>query len=327
MYRFLYGNYSERIFPHFCEHFQKLYQDSLENYRNTHPMDSSYLPELEKLEELFRYVEYYFASLCSLGFTDKDNFSNILEQMNHLRLLRIMEMPYRKQYNGLTYRMVVTMNPDAGCYKELTDQESLQLSTFHELGHVLLSSNDPDFDYLSTTLAKSSSKDPDAIQKGFQLLSEVVAENVGEDVLCRKRGVRREKDTFYLDSTICPNRSFTSNFYIYQEFQDLAYRFSCSLDFLKCSSRESRNTVLKRLSKAMFSRKFCCDLYQEIYANPSKGEDILTMLSCMGKIYDAKHATFSKDKKEKIDASRYFQCFYKVSQPYLRDTEEKKYSF
>lgn len=321
MYQFLYQDWDNNRFPGYQEKMNNLYQKSL-SYYYEHEKDSSLV---FKIDTLFHDLEYYFASLMKLGFVGKSNFTSVLSQLQNIRLIRLLEPKLRSRLNGLTAQQIITMNPFPGCYPSLGEDDSLELSMFHELGHIITDSNKSDIDYFSScvyqeeslkkhypsSLFKNGKRD---LIKGFEMLDEVVVQNVAEEVFARKRKEKRDKPTLYIHKRLAPNIPFQSNFHEYREFQELAYSFATCLSFLHPKKNEEMDSLLNRFSKAMFSRDFCTKLFQEFLNYPSKKEDLIVMLICMGKIKDAKYTSFGMGEEEEVyDMSSYFQLFHELA--------------
>ena len=332
MYKFTYDHWDEERFPGYRESMNAIYDRSttfylkydLEEYPNNN--------EFAKLMELFGYMEYYYAALLKMGFVDNNNFSNVLEQLKNIRLIRLMDPSLRKRFNGLTHHNIIMMNPTPGRFPNLDQEESLQLATFHELGHIITSSNTEDIEYLKQVILKEPEKIqkdyPEGIdywKKGFELLDEVSVHNAAEAVLYDKIEKERPEAQNYSNPSMYSEGNFKSNFSEYREFQELAYTFACCLDFIPHKENDSMCDVLNNLSKAMFSRIFCTDMFLELTRNPSKGDDLVKMLICMGKVKDAKYACFGleSDTDTEIDVTKYIQDFYSIAEKYMKKKNSK----
>lgn len=326
MYRFLYDNWDVHRFPGYQISMNHLYDNSI-SYYATHDFDSeNSRKDMEKIDQLFQYQEYYFASLMRLGFAGKSNFDTILQQLKGILLIKLLEPKLRDRLNGLTYNRVITMNPYPGCYTELDQEESLEISMYHELGHIITSCNKDDIEFLVKCIyhpdvLQSSFPDvlfengKDDVEKGFELLDEVAVQNVAEEVFHFRRGLNRPTPKKLVNRLLYPNSPFSSNFHEYREFQELAYQFALCLKFLNCKEGESMDAILNRFSKAMFSKDFCSKLFLEFQEDPSKGEDLVMMLICMGKIKNAKYSSFGLGTidRDKLDMSPYFRLFHSLA--------------
>ena len=332
MYQFRYDHWDEKRFPGYADSMNHLYDESLSYYLQKHMNDLNRNDDLLKMRQIFGYMEYYFAALLKLRYVGKNNFQNILSQLKSIRMVQLLDPSLRDKFNGLTYQQMMTMNPTPGKFPGLDDCESLQLALYHELGHIIIESNHDDIEFLKNTVYREDEfkqqffKDGFGdFSKGFEFLDEVVAQNVGEAILFDREGKERPSYCVYKNRVMNPEGTFTSNFLEYREFQELAYLFANCLDFIPKHENDTMCDVINRLSKAMFSRDFCKNIYSEFTKDSQKGEDLMLMLMCMGKIKDAKYACFgygSRDDSLK-DVSKYFQLFHEIASKY-QDAEDSK---
>ena len=125
-----------------------------------------------------------------------------------------------------------------------------------------------------------------------------------------------------------PTGTMRTNFVEYREFQELAYRFASCLSFLGCSPEEDMNSVLDKLSKAMFSKDFCTKLFQEFASDDDKAVDLSLMLICMGKIKEAKYSSFGLGTidSDQLDMTKFFELFDSLAKRNEPKKEVKKES-
>ena len=328
MYKFQYDIWDEQFFPGYAVSMNQLYDRScsLQSGRSRDKEKSK--EDIAKITQIFGYMEYYFTAILKLGYVGKLNFNNVLSQLKNIRCVKLLDPSYRKRYNGLSYNRVISMNPTPGKYPGMSENESLQLALFHELGHIITKANEEDIKLLKDLVyhetdftKKIFPSGFDDFSRGFNLLDEVAVHNVGEAVYydCKKKN--RPPVQTYHKSYLNLNSSFDSNFVVYREFQELAYLFACCLDFISKEKNDTMCDVLDRLSKSMFSRYFCANLYLEFTRDPNKGEDLITMLMCMGKIKEAKYSSFGYGRASvpREDVSRYYELFHKIASQYVPD--------
>lgn len=330
MYKFLYDSWDNERFPGYQKSISDLYDRSLSFYHANPYPDADKEKDIQKINEMFGHFEYYFAGLLKLGFVDRKNFDNVLNQLKGVRLIKLLDPKLRPRLNGLTYNRIVTLNPEPGNYAGLNQSDSFKLTLFHELGHIITDSNKNDLDLLKKCISKvfgfdNEKEECDYFSKGLELLDEVCVENVGEAILFDRKKIERPEEQEFMNPILYPNGIMHSNFVEYREFQELAYRFAYCLSFLDCKAGEDMNSVLHKLSKAMFSKDFCSNLYNEFVKDPDKGEELCFMLMCMGRIKDAKYSSFGlgNTSRQKLDQSENFKMFFEASEKYIPGEDAK----
>ncbi len=314
MYRFHY-DWNLKGYTGFAYRVESLYRKSLDNCPSN---------EENKLTELFLFYENYFAGLLRLGYLNKNNSSNILNQLNSIKLIKLLDGKYRDKINGLSYRGVIEINPEPGCFYGLNQEETYELSMYHELGHIITASNNDNLYELTRYLKKIYSDvvedDFEYFAKGFELLDEVVVENVGENIFFNKRGLNRPDKNTLTSKSLYPDGYFTSNFVEYREFQEVAERFVSCLDLAKDWRSDS---LLDNYSKEMFKKGFYKKLFNEFIIDYNKGEDLIRMLICMGKIKEAKYSTFGLGNMKDRDVSSSFNEIINISNNYSLQDKNK----
>lgn len=285
MYRFRLSDMDENHFPNFSYRMNNLYRKSLSEIEKKE--------EIVKLDELFDYIGNYLTGLLDLGFINAKNGYNILTQLKSIEMVKLLDSKYRGKINGLSYDSVIEINPDPGEYSGLDKSATYELAMYHELGHIITASNNSDLFVLQKMLKKNYSnvigKDFDYLKSGFELLDEVVVENIGENILFNRRRLNRPKEVLLRSKSLFPSGSFSSNFVEYREFQEVAYKFIRSLNM---TSDGDMNKILDEYSIDMFTPGFYRRLYSEFENDRHKGEDLVRMLICMGKIKEAKYSLF-----------------------------------
>ena len=318
MYSFRYDSWDEKRFPGYRASMSNLYDRSLSYYQKNQWNKDTEKEDLIRLNLFFGYMEYYLVGLLKLRYAGKSNYANILEQLKTIRLVKLLDEKLRKKLNGLTYKGVVTLNPTPGLYLGLDEDQTLQLTLFHELGHIITAANKEDLEIFKKIVYPKELIENDygvdgysSFEKGFDLLDEVAVQNAGEDILYDKLRVKRPEIKMFKNDSIYPDGLFHTNFVTYREFQEVASKFARCLSFLHPSKEDDMNDILKKLSIAMFSRDFYDKLYKEIMETPERHLDLVVMLFCMGKIKEAKYSSFGMGthSKEGLDSSIYFKMF------------------
>lgn len=326
MYQFRYDFWDEERFPGFSSSMRDLYVNSLAYYYRYTMDEAAEDEDLHTLDKLFAYVEYYLAALIKLGYAKKSNYNNILDRIKEIKLIKLLNPELRDNLNGLTHNRIITMNPAPGKYDDLDTIESLQIAMFHELGHIITSSNNKDLEYLQQCLQKLYPElvngNEAYLADGFKLLDEVIVENTAEEIFFDRSNKEREKVQTYRSKILYPEGTFKSNLLEYREFQELAYRFALCLDFIPKDN--DMNKVISSLTKVMFSKEYPAKLYLELTRDREKGEDLIAMLMCMGKIKKAKYSSFGLGNKDELDASTYYELFDKISSNYIEDNKKEK---
>ena len=328
MYQFRYDFWDEKRFPGFSSSMRDLYVNSLAYYYRYTMEEAHEDEDLHAIDKLFAYVEYYLAALVKLGYAKKSNYDNILNRINGIKLIKLLNPELRDNLNGLTYNRIITMNPTPGKYDGLDTIESLQIAMFHELGHIITSSNNKDLEYLQQCLKE---KYPELIEgneeyltDGFKLLDEVAVENTAETIFYDRQDKKRDKVQTYRSPILYPEGTFDSNLLEYREFQELAYRFALCLDFIP--KDDDMNKVIDSLTRVMFSKEYVSKLYLELTRDKEKGEDLIAMLMCMGKIKKAKYQSFGlgDNENEQLNASCYYKLFDSISNNYIEEIKKEK---
>ena len=329
MYTCVYDSWDSDRFPGYQECMDHLYDRSLLYYQQV-PFEKNEEQDKRSLQMMFGFMEYYFAAIMKLGFVGKSNFSTVLEQMKSIQSVELLDPALRERINGLTYKGRMIMNPTPQNYSGLDQSSSFQLAMYHELGHIITSCNKEDLEFLQTCVFHPTdiSKESYYFQKGIELLDEVVAENVGEAVLYDRNRIPRPEPFVSIQPVLYPNGQFLTNFAEYREFQELAYRFAKCLDFIPEEKKSSMDDCLHAFSKAMFSKDFCMKMFDEFKKDPEKGNDLIDMMCCMGKIKEAKYSSFGLGtlEKDQLDVTSSFEIFDRIASTYESSEDCKENS-
>lgn len=335
VYNFRYDSWDSVRFPGYQTSVSNLYDNSLSFYMSHDFVPSEMESDIQTINKLFGYMEYYLAGIMKLRFVGKNNFLNVLTQMKDINLIKLLDRPLRNRLNGLTYNKIITLNPSPGSYPGMDQATSLQLSLYHELGHIITASNKDDIEYLKKCVFRPKDLEDKYLEmeeayenfgKGFDLLDEVVVQNVAEAVLYDRNNEKRPELKTIKNKLLYPNGLLHSNFVEYREFQELAYRFAKCLSFLQCGEDDSMDDVLNKFSKAMFSRDFSKKMFMQFTSDSEKGDDLVMMLICMGKIKEAKYSSFGlgSNEGEQLDVSSYFELFDELAKKHESIKEDSQ---
>ena len=305
MYKPKYTFWNEKQFPGFVDSLDRIYNDSVDNYKKTH--NDLIDKELEVFNTFIKDLEYYYAILICEGIEDLNNPNkNIL---NQLKSIKHVVIPKKRDLYGATLGNQVSINPDIDAAYGLDKKCFMQLCISHELGHIV----NKKWYLESKELSKKLYKDPRNIELfenleiddyryllfGFDLINEVVAEDVAERVAFRL--AKKKKD-----------RSIGHNKYIlYDELYKYAFEFAKSLDFIRSSKNISENSIMLELIKNSFSEDFISNISKEIEnSDYNKRDKLLTILVCMGKIKASSYEVVGLNKnKESINVDKYIDTF------------------
>jgi len=289
---------------------------------------SSQSGQINTLNDIFGYLEYYLVGLLKDQYITRENYSNILNRLEGIQLIEILDPVIHDKVNGLSRGNIVALNPEPGEYAGLDKQESLQLATYHELGHCIASGNEENLQYLTAYVQKLYPKtlqgeDYYYFSQGFTLLEEVGVETAGEKILFSRKRKHRPETLCLRSKRLFPKGTFSSNLLEYREFQEVAYRF---LSCLSLTKGESMDDVLDEFVSLLFSSDYCQKMSLEFQEDPKKGKDLIRMLICMGKIKEAKYSMFGygKLKHDEVDVSSSYQEIFQISRSYQSTCQSSK---
>lgn len=286
--------WDKKKYPKFSSFLKKLYRDSYRYYIDCHKVTN--IHELDKVATSVRRVEEYYASLLSLDFVNSNNCSNILQQLESLKLFKFFSKQNSKLY-GLTSSGTITLNSEIQGWNGVPTDFLKRIVVFHELGHVINASWIDDAHQLSSKLYQSPRvrnllknmrlNHPRYLSYGFDLLDEVVSQEVAEKVAYRMEGKTRPRKRYHINKRIFDYQPYLSNYVFYGELQYFATSFAKNLSFLSISSGDSDDEVMKKLCCASFSKNFILNIQQEIFQDYDKFDFFIMMLACMGRIKEA----------------------------------------
>ena len=182
MYKFLYDSWDTTRFPGYADSISHLYDTSIDFYKTHNYPEEDRAKDLLKLDEIFGYLEYFLAGAMKKRYIGRSNFHHALDQLKGIQLVKLLAPSLRSRLNGLTLDHIVTLNPEPGNYPGLDQTNSLQLSLYHELGHIITSANREDLEVIKQYIFRTIDFESDSavcqaafndLGKGFDLLDEV----------------------------------------------------------------------------------------------------------------------------------------------------------
>lgn len=309
MYKPRYKFWDENKFPKFRESLDRIYTDSYDNYINCH--DVLVGSELKTLDNFMLGLETYYLSIIRETITTEKNWINILNQLNSISLVVI---PKKRDIYGATLGTQISINPDV-------KDELKQICIFHELGHIINNK----WKNESISLSKEIYSDPKNkellklldindykyIKFGFDLLDEVVAQEVAERVDYRLKKKKRPTKEERYNEKLFNHNPYLSNYTFYGELYDFAYKFVKNLDYVSTTKNCSENEYMLRFIRRSFDEDFIKNIGIEINSsNDKKREKLIILLACMGKIKAAFYEVAGlNEKMENVNVERYVNTF------------------
>ncbi len=308
MYKAKYTFWNDKLYPGFRDMLDRVYNDSRENYLNTHINPDK--KELEVFDKFLNDLEQYYALLDLKKIITEKNRNNILERLNSLELIVVPKINKKNMY-GATLGNQISINPLINAEHGLSSNMMMQLSVSHELGHLINNKWKSDADELSSYLyndpnnrelmQRNGISDSKYLNFGFDLLDEVVAEEAAEVVTYDL--AKRKKNE------ILNHNPYISDHVFYNELYPYAYDFIKELDYVSKGSKDSE--LFLRLIRRSFDSDFIKEIGKEIMSSDrEKRERLITMLACMGKIKAACYQSVGLNKDiEYANANRYIELF------------------
>lgn len=335
MYKCRYNFWDEKNFPGFSKSLSDLYDRSIENYFKENHDPKNQKRDLECIYSVFPLIEYYYVSLIKLGYVDKKNYFNILNQLKSIESVGILNS---KLVRGLTVGNKIQISPEQQPMESLTSEEMKDLTVFHELGHIINLGWEKDYlnfcDRLFNNmeirkkLNKYGIKSKNDLINGFILLEDVIVEEVAEDVLYRKK--EEARPGFYMfRSKIIPGVEYRSNFVMYTIFQEIGLKFFRAFKTTNCFEEKTVSSALKKSTTRAFYRDFINKLIEEMCTDVSNMSDFALILGCLGKIKSANYADVGLAVKDDAKNNTYYYNLFQtlINDKIIRRVEEKKNSY
>lgn len=316
MYKCRYTFWDEKNFPGFSKALSDLYDRSINNYYKEKHDPKNLRRDLNAIYDVFPLIEYYYVSLIKLGYVDKKNYFNILNQLKSIESVGLLKPG---AVRGLTVGNKIQINPEQQPMNDLTSSEMFDLTVFHELGHIINLSWEKDYHNLCdrlfnnmeirNRLKKFGIKSKNDLLNGFILLEDVIVEEAAEDVLYRSKESNRP--SFYIHrSKIFPGVEYRSNYAMYTVFQELGLKFFRAFNSTGSLEEKTVSSALKKSTTRAFNRDFISKIEEEICTDISNMSDFALMLGCLGKIKNANYSDFGLAVKDDKKNNTYYYNLY-----------------
>lgn len=335
MYKTRYSIWDEKEFPGFTGFLSNLYNTSMNNFYKKTVKEEKYdkkeiKQEASILEDYIKDIEYYYVSLLKLGFITKQNYDNVLKQLESLHYIKVFPKNQRSLYGLSNYNpRHIVINPDLKPEFGFSIDCVRQMCISHELGHIINMSwwrdareygdelyNDP---RVRTILKNMNLDDPKYLKYGFSLLDEVVVQEAAEAVTYRMANKPRPSKEYRTDKAIFKHNPYLTNYALYGELQEFAIKFARSLDFVNTESTDTDQDVLTKLARRSFDKNFISRIKYEIDNNTSKKDNLIIMLACMGSIKAATYKILNLEKDEReLDTMMYTDSFNKAAKSTIK---------
>lgn len=333
MYKCKYSFWDEKHFPGFQNALSDLYDRSIYNYLYNEKHDKKDRDrDLSAIYKVFPLIEYYYVSLIKLGYIDKKNYSNILNQLKSIECISVLKPGALR---GVTIGNKISINLEIKPYNELNGEDMFKLTVFHELGHIICNSWADDVHMLCDRIFRNNEiraklnsygiKSKNDLVNGFVLLEDVLVQEAGEDVLYRSKEMNRPGFMYYQSSNF-PGIKFRSNYTMYQIFQELGLKFFRCLKTCDCFQEKTVSSALKKSCLNGFRRNFINNLEDEMNTDIEKFGDFAVMIGCLGKIKNVSYSDFGLGVETDLrENSYYYDLFLQVvNDKIIRNTNENK---
>lgn len=316
MYKCRYTFWDDKNFPGFKDALSDLYDRSIQEYnREKHDLKDK-KRDIECLNKVFPLIEYYYVSLIKLGYVDKKNYFNILNQLKSIDSIGILNPG---KLRGVTVGKKISVNPVSTAFNDLTGEEMFRLTIFHELGHIICESFNKDAANLCERLCNNSKiknrlnefgiTNKNILLNGFVLLEDVLVNEVAEDVLYRSKESLRPGFCYYKNDSF-PGVKYRSNYNLYTLFQELGLKFFSCFKFIDCFREATVTDALKKSSVKGFYSNFVNNIENEISSDSDKMSDFALMLGCLGKVKNACYSNFGLGVEEDKNINNYYYHLY-----------------
>lgn len=332
MYQCRYTFWDEKNFPGFKKALSDLYDRSVVQYLGEKHDPANQKRDLACIYKVFPLIEYYYVSLIKLGYVDKKNYFNVLNQLKSIESIGILK---NSNIMGITVGRKILLNPVSETIGDLSSEEMFNLTVFHELGHIINLGWEKDYISLSEKLYNNSVirnklkkygiKSKNDLVNGFILLEDVLVEEAAEDVLYRSKNCARPGFMPY-KSIIFPGVDYRSNYSMYTIFQEIGLKFFRSFKFIDCFREKTVTSALKKSVTKGFNANFISKLEEEISEDFEKMSDFALILGCLGKIKNAYYADSGLAVKDDKKNNLYYYNLYQslINGKIIRHVDDKK---
>lgn len=330
MHDFYYSFWDEKRFPGFRRAILELEKRSIIKFNSSSHTLLEKRQYKKMLNQSLDNIEKYFCALVRKKYIKNSNYMDCLNQIKTINSIDFMNNKDREVYDAYTLGNDIYLNPNYNDMKDLNHNDTFLRITCHEFTHHMNSfwkEDRNDFcvrmeSKYKKTLQKYGLDDVESLRMGIELLGEVIAEDISEEIsygFAKKR--RPDFRLMKKEKMYGKTETFVSNYYVYQELQEVANKFACCLDFIKDSGDISTN-IRKLSEEALFK-----DFISKIEAVES--EDLIIMLACMGKIKEASYTASGLTDLGDCDVRRYLNTFNylaRLNHKYSDVAKVKRYS-
>ena len=310
MYKPIYKVWNERTFPGFRDSLDRIYNDSYNNYIETHTSLED--KELKVLNDFMISLEKYYISIIGETITTEKNYLNILNQLNSISLVVVPKK--NVDLYGATLGKQISINPNIS-------DDLKQICISHELGHIINSKWKNDAKELSEKLYNDPNNkkifeeldidDYRYLLFGFDLIDEVIAQEVAERVNYRLLKKKRPEKVEKYNEKMFNHNPYLSNYTLYGELYEFAYLFSKKFNYINSNRNCSEKEHMLRFIRRSFDEDFINNISKELeISDENKKTSIITLLACMGKIKTFYYGVVGLNKSgSNIDIDKYVNAF------------------
>ena len=330
MHDFYYGFWNEKKFPGFRRAILELEKRSVIKFNSSSHTALEKRQYKKMLNQSLDNIEKYFCALVRKKYIKKSNYIDCLNQIKTINSIDFMDKKDGEVYDAYTLGNDIYLNPNYNDMTDLNHDDTFLRITCHEFTHHMNSFWKEDRNAFCVRMEGKYKKilqkyglgDVESLRMGIELLGEVIAEDISEEIsygFAKKR--RPDFRLMKNEKMYGKTQTFLSNFYVYQELQEVANKFACCLDFIKDSGDISTN--LRKLSEKALFKNFISKI-EEV-----ENEDLIIMLACMGKIKEASYTASGLTDLKDCDVRRYLNTFNYLSRlnhKYSDGVKVKRYS-
>jgi hypothetical protein len=320
MYKCYYGCWNEKSFSGFKKSLEKLNSDSknlYDIYKIGRPIEDK-KRDYMMIDTACTDLENYVISLVQLKIINNFNINMVVGQLMKITDFNIL---YKDdKYYGLTTNYQISLNPNIPPIKEFDEEAMKQLVISHELGHIINNMWDNDMKLFVRELFNNTKVRENLrtfgldeeinLIDGFNLLDEVISEDLAERVTFYRMRKDRPERIVKNDKAIFDHKAYRSNFVLYGEFQDIAIKFCKTLDSIVTDKEASYDDILKKLDILAFNNQLIYNIRNEVMNKEYLIEDFALMLACMGKMKRATYTVIGlAPKKNNVNVTRFVDLF------------------
>lgn len=313
---------------------KKLYDNSCDYYEAVSTDDSIMKKTLgeAKIKEMVGYVSDYIRALVDLGYIDDSNCIDIANRFMKLKVIGLLEN-YDDRVTGISDENKIFVNPDLPASCSLTRVERCRLYVCKQLTKFLHKEWQNSIkDYIDNIqhgdnrdlLIGVNCTNLNFVKEGFALLDEAISQDVAENIAYYIAKKERPPKCINSDERLFNGIIYKSNFDTFSGIEDPAVKFGRTLSFIRTSTFDSNDKVLRKLSIRGFDSEFVSSIVEEYDEDIYKQKDFFDMMLSMGRIMDACRSIENGDFGNR---SVYFSSCYligldQISNKYLTDSRE-----